>query len=183
MRSQSLRDVLAAETRDVHERLHRHPDFAALEAGTIGRSDYACLMARMGGFYSALDRTVLLACKHLKGDLAGYRYRQRGPLFAERASHGAILPQLGSLPALAGAIYVADGAVLGGQILARSAGPGRAHAYWEWCAEQGASVWHQARGLIDRADRGPEARSVAVASAISVFRAFEVSVAPAEQLA
>lgn len=171
MTSHALRYRLKIETADVHERLHDQSDFAAIAGGTILERDFKRVMARIGGFYAVFDPKMERGSQSAGPNV--YAYQARGPLFAHVETSDLDLPDVDTLPALAGAAYVMDGAVLGGQILRRAISDRLTHPYWDWCAEKGAAVWRDARALIDLADTDSEAADHAIDVAKAVFRAFE----------
>lgn len=155
---------------DVHERLHAHPGFAAIADGTIRAAEFHRLMGLMGSFYAAFDPLVSAASVQVGRGI--YCYQNRAPMFHTALGGAPDLPKIDDLSALAGAAYVVDGSVLGGQILRRAIASRLQHPYWEWCAREGASVWRCTRTLIDAADAGPEANGHAVHIANAVFSAF-----------
>ena len=113
-----LHQALRAATGDVHERLHHHAGFAAIQDATIGLADYRDLIARLYGFYLPFERAIGILPERtnlLAADLAAL-----GPKAAR--DH---VPTCGDLPRLdtahrrLGALYVAEGSALGGRALAR----------------------------------------------------------------
>lgn len=175
MRVPSLRWLLQESTSAVHQRLHRHPDFSAIADGTILGRDFDLLMARIGGFFCALDPKMQAACDCTPG-LGDYAYRARAPMFPRTLAEPSRLPAVNDLPSLAGAAYVVDGSVLGGKVLASALGDHLQHPYWDWCAGNGPAIWRATIALIDCADTGTDARFRAVSTAQDVFAAFEESV-------
>ena len=171
MTAPPLRQRLKAETSDVHERLHEHQDFAAIANGSILSQDFDRIMAHVGGFYAALDPAMMSASRKLGSKV--YQYRPGRPLFTQVVKQGGGIPTIDTLAALAGAAYVVDGAVLGGQILRRALSGRLSHPYWDWCANHGATVWREARMLIDLADTNEAAADHAVQTANAVFHEFE----------
>lgn len=167
-----LRHRLRIETNEVHELLHRHPYFSAIADGTIESQKFDQLMALMGGFYATLDPLMTQACRHLGSDAGQYRYRARVPYFSIRSRDAPALPEIRGLAALAGAAYVVDGAVLGGQVLRKAIAGRLVHPYWDWCAEDGRSVWSGTQALIDLADAEQASSDKAIEVAIAVFQAF-----------
>lgn len=170
MTGSSLRQRLRAETQAVHERLHRDDHFAAIADGSILAQDFDQLMARMGGFYRALDPIMMAVCHQTGQKAGGYAYHARAPMFTG-CTGTPDLPRIAGLGALAGAAYVVDGSVLGGQILRRAIAGRLSHPYWDWCAVAGASVWRATRALIDTADQAAVGDE-AVKAANAVFLAF-----------
>ena len=178
-----FRSHLMDATRCVHERLHAERRFAALQAGNIDNADYDDLMAAMGGFYTAFDTYLLAASDRLIATSHDYVYRPRAHLFPRVAAIECNLPYLATPAALAGAVYVVDGAVLGGQMLGRLIQPYQRHPYWDWCASTGAVVWHAARALMSRVDTDAEARHRGAEAAFGVFTAFEAAMMPDKAIA
>ena len=56
-----LRDSLRLATADVHERLHRHIGFAAVQAGSIDHRAYIKLLSRLYGFYRPFEAAAQLS--------------------------------------------------------------------------------------------------------------------------
>ncbi len=68
----SLRQELRAATQDVHDRLHRHAGFAAIQDATIGLADYQDLIVRLYGFYVPFEDAAAIGpdrSNWLAGDL------------------------------------------------------------------------------------------------------------------
>ena len=168
----ALRHRLRVETADVHERLHQHRLFAAIADGNIGSDDFDRLMARMGGFYAALDPLMIVAGR--KAQPGTYTYRARTPMFSRVDGHAPILQRISDLASLAGAAYVVDGSVLGGQILRRAIAGRLTHPYWDWCATDGPSVWRETQKLIELVDTDACSANLAIKVANDVFNAFSV---------
>ncbi|MEM7210360.1 MAG: biliverdin-producing heme oxygenase [Pseudomonadota bacterium] len=168
-----LRLQLRDETSGVHEALHRHPEFIALQAGQLDTFGQYALMSRIGAFYAALDPKMTRAA-HLAEDI-GYAYRPRSPLFPEVSPRSVSLPQIDTLPAFVGAAYVVDGAVLGGRMIAGKQAAHVRHAYWDWCIRNGPTVWRRTLALIAGANLSDPERQEAIGTAHSVFEAFAVA--------
>lgn len=193
--SETARAHLKTCTHSAHQRLHELPHFARLHRGTSSLEDYAELMSGLHAFYNALDTRVMAACRrHLDANSA-YTYQPRAPLLeADIVAVGRRLPDRASaqtqmlhrdLPvidnhaALAGVIYVVDGATLGGRLLNRSAekllgcedSGGR--SYWQWCECHGAQQWKAALALIDRVGQETTARLDMTKAALATFETLE----------
>ncbi len=179
------RDALRAATAAAHERLHHLPAFAALAEGRIGRDAYAALLRRKLGFHAALEE-ALAAGPGLGAWGVDLAARRRAPLLrADLAALGAAadgprapLPPLGTTPRALGALYVAEGATLGGQVLARAldgllppGGEGRRFLLGHG-ASNGA-MWRACCAAIERCGEDPARRAAMVAAAVEVFGAFE----------
>lgn len=182
------RAALAAATHAIHERLHEHAMFRALLGGTLHRSDYEQLMLRLYGFYMPLDRKIESACGRHAKRIAPFRYAPRAALLASDlvalgvpphavadAAGCSGLPAINGPGALVGALYVVEGATLGGSVIARAADrsglrrEGQAD-YWGWCRRHGAARWAMARPLIERI-RGEDVESM-VGAARATFSSF-----------
>jgi heme oxygenase len=183
--AEPARHALRAATHGVHEALHRQPDLAALAEGRITRERYARLLGGMHGFHAGLEPAVRAAEARFAPALGGFRYRPRRAVLAgDLAALGAVpgeaaaaeAPALASPAALAGAVYVLDGSLLGATTLERAAralpfAPAGT-AYWAWCRRAGPDAWRAARGLIARLDAGPAARAEMETAARATFAAF-----------
>ncbi len=124
----SARMALRQATAAAHERLHHLPAFATLQAGTIVRDDYICLLRRLFVFHRAVE-TRLQEAPPLDPfgiDLAARR--RAGLLLDDLAFFGApaeplpaapVLPAPRSAAQALGCLYVTEGSTLGGRELAR----------------------------------------------------------------
>ena len=174
MMTTSLRKRLQFATHDVHEALHAHPDFAAMQDGSISVQAFDHVMARMGGFYRALDPIMTAASRSFSDGT--YRYLPRSPMFSDVEKPQMTLPSITSQPSLAGAAYVVDGSVLGGRVLGTALGGRLHHAYWAWCASEGPQVWRNVLAFIDHVDTGSAQQTQAIDAALAVFETFKESV-------
>ena len=180
-----LRVLLRDETRAIHEALHQLPAFRRLARSAISRAEYAALLQRMESFYAALDPVLLAACRHHASGAADADHAPRAPLLAlDLARLGRrpvrdpapALPKLSDAAAVAGALYVVDGALLGGATLAgavRRLDWPAPSGFWGWCQAEGPPIWRRTLKLIERADRGPASRAAALAAAAGTFAAFD----------
>jgi heme oxygenase len=113
----------------VHERLHHIPDFVRLAAGLIDLKSYRGLLARLLGFHAPIEAGIASALGEVVFSL-DIRALERAPLLQDDlralgmgAAEIAALPRTASkifgTPAEAiGALYVVEGATLGGRQLA-----------------------------------------------------------------
>ena len=180
-----LRLTLRAATDAQHQGLHAHPLLARLADGTITQAQNTQAIARMAAFYRSADPVLAAACARFRTGLGGYRYYPRAHrLDPDRPANrtGAQdpvgtpgVPDPAGLPELAGALYVVDGALIGGRVLARSAhqaGLTAGRAHWDWCARQGPAIWRTTLALLERIGSGPDTMDRACASAHAWFAAF-----------
>lgn len=149
-----------------------------MQSGSISAGRFAVLMRQMGGFYAMLDPVMVSASERLAPD--GYRYRTRASHFSSRNPAPIRPPRVETLPALAGAAYVVDGAVMGGQIIARALPKDLQHPYWTWCTRDGPTQWRSVLGLIAAVDSSERAAQEAVDTALATFEAFSAAVAEPE---
>jgi heme oxygenase len=129
-RADSARAELVRLTKDVHAALHRHPSFIRLMSETLTMREYRCLLCKLYGFHSPLESVL--------GDNAGSNFsidiaaRAKSPLLrADLVSLGMTCPEVDliekcpclpfvrSPDEIIGALYVVEGAGLGGKIIAR----------------------------------------------------------------
>ena len=169
--------ALRMETRSVHERLHRHPAFAALQAGSIARGDYTALLGRLHGFYKPLA--------HLFGSVAE-RVEWIEQDLTALSSGAAGLPRqttlanrLDSEARRLGAEYVFEGSALGGQLLARGAQkllgphPSRGYRFFHGHGAETAQRWKRLKARLDDAElRGLGTAEIASGARLT-FLAFE----------
>ncbi|MDA0702102.1 MAG: biliverdin-producing heme oxygenase [Proteobacteria bacterium] len=114
----SVRQVLQAETRDLHLRFHDLPVFRDLLGQRLSIERYRSLLARLYGFYLPLDAMLSRGVARLADDVLPDPYQERAPYLREdlarlgqMGEEGAAheqLPRCASLPVLR-----ADGDVLG----------------------------------------------------------------------
>jgi heme oxygenase len=174
----SLRGLLRAATQDVHDRLHRHAGFAAIQDATIQWADYRRLLARLYGFYLPFEAAAGIGAERstwLAADLAALG--EPRPLVALPTCKD--LPRLDLAHSRLGARYVVEGAALGGRELARGLdrllgadavagrrffigrGPGTGEAWRDYLAQ------------LSAAPPEPAARAEIISGAVATFAAFE----------
>jgi len=186
----AFRFELRHATRSEHDALDAHPAFAALMDGTLSLSGYARLMSLFFGFYARHDPILSQACADHALGRYGFSYMPRtailhGDLVAigaprlDDADDGPDpLPPIASPGLVGGALYVVEGSMLGGAVLARavdnvlarvrSGGDG----YWKWCRDDGAGRWAMTCGMIEQLSATQAGRSDMVAGARLAFSAF-----------
>ncbi len=191
----TARAHLKACTDSAHQRLHQQPQFFGLQHGTSSLEDYAELMAALLSFYRELDHTITSASQPyleqnapysyqprapmIEADVAAIRQRLKRPPSPPKAVLQTVMPVIENRSALAGVIYVVDGATLGGRLLNKAAGrllggeEAGGRSYWLWCETHGASQWKAALALIDECGKNETNRSHMAASALATFTALE----------
>ena len=116
----NFRAVLRNTTLDVHQRLHRHDGFAAVQNGTITIAAYRHLLVRLHGFYVPFEMAADVAGERsiwLKDDLRALGVDPNGPRSPDLCPD---IPVSRTPEARLGALYVVEGSALGGRELARN---------------------------------------------------------------
>jgi heme oxygenase len=174
----SLRQELRATTQDVHDRLHRHVGFAAIQDGTVSLEDYRTLIVRLHGFYVPFEAAAAIEPDRsdwLADDLKALGVTRPSPGVAE-CGH---IPCLDSAHLRLGAQYMAEGSALGGRDLARGLdrllGTGVVDGR-RFFTGRGAGTGEAWRGYLARlsaAAPDPSARPQIIRGAVKTFDAFE----------
>jgi heme oxygenase len=174
----TLRLELRAATRQIHDRLHRHAGFAAIQAATIGLAEYQDLIVRLYGFYVPFEAAMAIErdrSNWLAGDLEAMNLKR--PLHAlPKCSQ---IPRLGSTNSRLGALYVAEGSALGGRelahgldrLLGKDVTDGR-----RFFLGRGAGTgeaWRDYLAQLSAAPSEPSARAEIIKGAVETFAAFE----------
>ena len=126
----NLRVQLRAETRTQHERLHHHFSFERLIAQAISKPDYVILLKQLLGYHMALE--VGLDCCHGYGPAQDFSFAHKSPriiedlktlephfCIARAPMHTPRPPIVHSYYDWLGVMYVREGAMLGGRLLAQ----------------------------------------------------------------
>jgi heme oxygenase (biliverdin-IX-beta and delta-forming) len=117
-RVRPILDELRLATRDVHDRLHRHTGFAALQDQTITKASYGALLARLYGFYQPFESTAQIVptrTRWLESDLSTLGVTKEQ---VARLPHCRAMPALTYSEQITGSLYVVEGSALGGRVLA-----------------------------------------------------------------
>ena len=187
MQKRTLRAKLRAATAAIHEDLHRHPVFSTLADGTIRPGEEADLLARMAEFYAVYDADIASAVARYPELVQDYRYLPRAPRLvavAPRAptpsakASGVIRVPIDGPAALAGVLYVVDGALLGGVTMRPPAMADGLPDYWAWCRSDGPAIWRATCALLARVEPGAEPERRAIGAAQRTFAAFRDWMAP-----
>jgi heme oxygenase len=179
--------AMRAATASAHERLHHLPAFAALAAGRLDRAGYRDLLARLLGFHEPME-AALAACL---GDAAfglDLRAMRRAGLLRDdlrtlglarpTAIPGTPPPAFPSPPAAMGALYVTEGATLGGRLLANGLddllGPDAiaGRRFLLAGTDKARPAWREVRAAIDRCGVAPGALAAMIEGATATFTTF-----------
>ena len=174
----SLRHLLRETTHEIHQRLHLHDGFAAIQDETIDRSAYQNLIVRLYGF-------------HLPFELAaGFERERSGRLEEDLRALGldpgdrAVpicrhLPRLDSTERRLGALYVVEGAALGGRELAKGlngllgATGTEGRRFFMGRGPGTAQGWRDYLALLSAASTEPSAQAEVISAAVETFAVFE----------
>lgn len=174
-----LRQCLRMATDDVHQRLHRHDGFAAVQDGTIGRGDYTKLLVRLDSFYRAFDAAACAGSERSHWISQDLETMLGKPWLPSAAEHGPAIPLLGSNERVLGALYVIEGSALGGRVLAKGldrllgSGEPAGRRFFEGHGSLTGTHWRDFVKRLDLIPAHPAARAAAVSAAVEVFSVFE----------
>lgn len=167
-------------TNDVHQRLHRHTGFAAVQDGTISQGDYTKLLIRLDGFHRAFEIAARVGNERshwLARDLETMRGERWQPGVAEQRP---TMPSLDSSERLLGALYVVEGSALGGRGLARGldrllgSGTSDGRRFFNGRGSETGVMWCDFVSRLELVSAKPAARIAAVDAAVEMFSIFEV---------
>lgn len=179
-----LLDHLRARTRSLHEALERDSGMAVLLRDDLTETAYAALLARLHGFYAPLDAALAphyAALGLAPADRAGRLARDLDALGAPlrpgtpETSAAAAPSAFASEGEALGALYVVEGAALGGHVIARHVGrtlgltPARGLAFF---SSDGAHVGARWKAFVAHLDASDASPTAVVAGATSTFHAF-----------
>lgn len=191
MSSADIRRRLREATLEVHQRLHAHEGFNAVALGSIARSDYRMLLARLWGFHRPFGTQIATA--KLEG-WASANLDGRGRcamLEADLVALGATpawiaqLPQCGlprrpaSREELMGAMYVVEGSTLGGLQLARALAPlfdpesGDGRRFFLGYGERHGAMWRAFLSELEQCATTPASEGAMIDGALQTFEIFE----------
>lgn len=175
----TLRDELRSATSKPHERLHQHDGLAAVAEGTIDRSAYIALLARLYGFHYSFElaaQAIPERTRWLELDLATLGVDAAMLAGLPRCT---IIPALSSPDYLLGASYVVEGSALGGRGLARQLdgllGKGivAGRRFFIGHRTETGEVWRSYLARLSAASAGTASPTAIVAGAVSTFTIFE----------
>ena len=174
-----LRSALRMATADVHERLHHHIGFAAVQAGSIDHMAYIKLLSRLYGFYRPFEAAAQLSpgrTRWLESDLTalGVDAEER-----EKLPRCAAFPHRFSADHSPGARYVVEGSALGGRGLARQldgllgTGVAAGRQFFSGHGAATGAVWREYLALLSAVPSQVVQRTAIVAGANTTFATFE----------
>lgn len=175
----SARQLVRAATQEVHERLHRHAGFAAIQDATIDLPAYRALLLRLYGFYVPFEAAADLGLERsrwLEGDLGAMHLDSGTFATIPRCPH---VFRLDTPERRLGAAYVVEGSTLGGRALGRSLdrllGPNgtEGRSFFLGRGSGTGAAWTGFLARLEAATREPGPRADVVAAAVETFTAFE----------
>jgi len=183
------RAALRASTREVHERLHAAPAFAAIARGELDRRAYADLLGRLLAFHRAVAPLMACAratigCSNDNGQAARLARLESDLDHVGRTAGPRVATPAWADDEAVGALYVVEGSTLGGKLIHRQLdvlfAPGeRGRSFFGGTSDDGRH-W---RALCRRLDThgSCEARLGAmIAGAASAFALFETCLEAAD---
>lgn len=168
----SARDLLRSATADIHDRMHRHPGFAAAASGTIDHADYRRLLARAYGFYQPFEVNLVPRWTPLLADDLTALGLPRAAI--EQLPLCAGVPTLASSAARWGGAYVVEGAALGGEAMAKALKKSGAAFPVRFLESGGAKSagWRPFLVELERELADDDSRECAVHAAVASFSAY-----------
>ena len=174
-----FRWVLRDTTHDVHQRLHRHDGFAAIQTGAIDLAAYRRLLFRLHGFYVPFE-----AAADVRPDRSAWLESDLRALGMDPTGLGARamcndIPCLNTAAARLGALYVVEGSALGGRHLARNldgllgaeAIDGR--RFFVGRGSGTGEAWRRYLSQLSAGSSDPLARTRIIDAALETFAVFE----------
>lgn len=190
-RAPSLRKVLQEKTDDIHQLLHRHSSFAALFKANLELPEYQRLVHRLFGFYAPLDDAVHTVMTAIGEGPINYGYVRRSDLLArdlldlgldqreiDITARCARIKDVVTTDTIGGALYVVEGATLGGSVIERALTKTlrtdgvNGRRYWSWCRAEGKYGWSKLNAYLDSVDANEQAVKNHVAGATGTFQTF-----------
>ena len=174
-----LRLLLREATREVHQRLHRHDGFAAIQNSTINIAEYRFLLLRLYGFYVPLEPAAAIGRDRsvwLEDDLSALNVDRRTIAAAPLCSN---IPCLNSAQGQLGVRYVIEGSALGGRELGRGLdgllghGVARGRRFFLGRGSGTGEAWRGYLAHLSAASDEPEVRAAIIKAAIETFKVFE----------
>jgi heme oxygenase (biliverdin-IX-beta and delta-forming) len=183
----SARDVLRCATQDIHERLHGHIVFRRLLDRSITRDGYRTLLTRLYGFHRPLE-VALSAHANVVPNLEMRRRARAHLLVADLRTLGLGDADIAALPLAAmpsrledrgrflGCLYVREGAMLGGRVLADRLndllGPGRSGRRFFAGRDRDLALWRACCAALEAPAEAVHLEAM-TAAARETFEVFE----------
>ena len=182
-----LLDALREATRPYHDALERDGPMRRLVAPDLEPPEYRALLGRLYGFYVPLETALRPHLGAFPAPFdAAHRTRRLAADLAALGEDPSALPLVAEPPALPdadaalGALYVVEGAALGGQVITRHVrrtlglGPERGLSFFAGEADGTGARW---RAFLDLLARRPPSPSVTEA-AVAVFASLHAWMLP-----
>lgn len=175
----SLRLALREATRQIHERLHRHDGFAAIQEATIGLVAYRSLLARLHGFHVPFEIASATGRERSQWLETDLRALGGGRLSLDASRMCLDVPRLQTAERRLGALYVVEGAALGGRELGRSldgllgVGVAAGRRFFIGRGAGTGQAWKAYLSQLSAVPDEPGARAEIIGAAVETFAAFE----------
>ena len=171
--------MLQQATSEVHQRLHLHRGFAAIQDGSISLESYQLLLIRLYGFHVPFESATRITSERsqwLERDLDATHANNTA--FAAIPLCGA-MPELNTPGRLLGAMYVVEGSALGGRGLAGNLdtlfgrGVREVRRFFEGRGSATGLAWRGWLAKLDAFEHDPVSRGEVVGAALETFLVFE----------
>ena len=178
-RNAVLRRALREQTSAIHERLHHHDGFHAVQRGNIDLKGYSDLLKRLYGFYLAYEAAAQTAPERsdwLRRDLASLSSPDQAWQAIPLCDH---MPMFDTPERRLGALYVVEGSTLGGRAMALRLDPvcgvgvAEGRRFFQGRGGGTGEAWS---GILKRLDEGDDDETTHVAvieAALETFACFE----------
>jgi heme oxygenase len=195
-RPDSLHQLLRARTQAAHERLNQHPLLAGLTQPGYPLRSYWLVLSAYYHLYSAMEALIESASDELKSRFAYAPRRKHGWLRQDLVDSFHIDPEdafwrpnreflpirIEDQAELVGALYVIEGATLGGQVISRQIQASRLGVtadhggrFFHGYGEEATSRWNEFLSFAEQACPAAAQREKAVHSALAVFAEVEAA--------
>ena len=174
-----LRQMLQQATCEVHQRLHLHRGFAAIQDTSISLEKYQQLLVRLYGFYFPFEIATRITSERsqwLERDLHATHPDKMTLTAIPRCRS---IPELNTPERLLGAMYVVEGSALGGRglsanldnLLGRGVREGR--RFFEGRGSATGLAWRGWLARLEAYEHDPVSQSEVVGAALETFSVFE----------
>ena len=175
----AFRWVIREATHEVHQRLHLHDRFAAIQNATIDIASYRRLIIRLYGFYLPFETAAEIGHDRsawLEDDLRSLGVDFKAPA-APALCNG--IPCLKTAETRLGALYVVEGSALGGRELGRSLdrllGPDAINGrrFFLGRGSGTGEAWRRYLSQLSAGSGDPVVRTKIIGAALETFAVFE----------